>query len=752
MGGYLGCFNLSQLQVDSAKHAKFSSSTISKCMPFCNSEQHTMHVVSHAFDCWCMTLIPDESARLPATACSSGGNGVAVFYRFKEANKQMCRLAPVALKKDSFDIHYNEHHASFVDNDSGTPEMILEQQGPDGIRLATNDGMHLYGQFQVTAKIAGASGVVTAFYVRSTDTYTLANKDSPFHEIDIEFLNGNPAPQNSIWLNSYKNGISGGETLVKPADYQALLGLVPGQTAENTFITYGFNWQPDYVMWSLNGKALQKRLYGQNITWTEMDGRSYWRSYRPPSAASHITFSMWSDGDQMRAFGGKLDLSKSPYRSRFTGLKRILCDEPLPSEPAAAAAALGPAWLFGSSSSSSSSSGGGSSSPSSSSSSAIRLPEVLGAAGKTLTTAQVSAAAAAAGAADVLCLEKWKGQVSGSSLGFSRVAAYPCSSSSTIWVFDRSTGLLRDSSTPGSCLSQELVWKAGEANVLSYLATAKPLVTSAHEATGFCLHPSSSGSLLVKPCLPSAAANPNWKFDPSSSQILLKGSRSPTLCLSGSASEEGVAVAVAVAACAAGAKEQQWQLSAARHLRSAGGVCLGLGASGEVAAVACGSAAEAVWSFGGDSPLHSLNPGRTLTQANGQHTTPLAVSLDTSPAAVSAALALKPASSSSRNAISWTFNETYAGSGVGQLAATATHAAGGHAGMCMTSRDDVQAVQLSPCQRKGQALFKAQLWMWFGGQLKNSGDGKCLAQGPGGQLRPVSCPAVKEADKLLWAL
>jgi hypothetical protein len=70
----------------------------------------------------------------------------------------------VALKKDSFDIHYNEQHATFTDS-SNMPEMTLQQQGPDGIRLATNDGMHLYGQYQVTAKIAGASGVVTAFYV-----------------------------------------------------------------------------------------------------------------------------------------------------------------------------------------------------------------------------------------------------------------------------------------------------------------------------------------------------------------------------------------------------------------------------------------------------------------------------------------------------------------------------------------------------------------------------------------------------------
>jgi hypothetical protein len=84
----------------------------------------------------------------------------------------MCRLASVPLKKDSFDIHYNEQHATFTDVNS-TPEMILQQQGPDGIRLATNDGMHLYGQYQVTAKIAGASGVVTAFYVSGLLTAVL---------------------------------------------------------------------------------------------------------------------------------------------------------------------------------------------------------------------------------------------------------------------------------------------------------------------------------------------------------------------------------------------------------------------------------------------------------------------------------------------------------------------------------------------------------------------------------------------------
>jgi hypothetical protein len=271
------------------------------------------------------------------------------------------------------------------------------------------------------------------------------------------------------------------------------------------------------------------------------------RSYRPPSAASHITFSMWSDGDQSRAFGGKLDLSKSPYRSTFTGLKRILCDAPLPSDPVAAAAALGPAWLFGGKAagvvteSSAGSQGSSSSSSGSSSSGIIKLSGILGPAGKTLTTVQVptggaAAAAGATGAAavDVLCLEKWKGQVSGSALGFSRVAAYPCSSSSTVWVFDQSTGLLRDSSTSGSCLSQ----------------------------VGY--------DPALAPCSSASAAT-----------VTEAGQGAQTL------------------------PEQQWHLTRDGKLRSASGLCVGFGGPQSrpyLTNVTCGSAQELTWTAGGELP------------------------------------------------------------------------------------------------------------------------------------------------------
>jgi hypothetical protein len=238
---------------------------------------------------------------------------------------------------------------------------------------------------------------------------------------------------------------------------------------------------------------------------------------------------MWSDGDQTRAFGGKLDQSKSPYRSYFTGLKRILCDEPLPSDPAAAAAALGPAWLFGGSKSTVVTEGSAAGTSSSSSSSVAGLAEALGPAGKTLATTQVDAAAGAVGG--VLCLEKWKGQVSGSTLGFSHVAAYPCSSSSTVWVFDQSTGLLRDSSAPDSCLSQ----------------------------VGY--------DPAVAPCSSAGAAT------------------------------------VTEAGAAHTPPEQQWQLTGDGKLRSASGLCAGMGgphSSPYLTNVTCGSSQELVWKAGGE--------------------------------------------------------------------------------------------------------------------------------------------------------
>ncbi|GBF92758.1 hypothetical protein Rsub_05127 [Raphidocelis subcapitata] len=70
-----------------------------------------------------------------------------------------------------------------------------------------------------------------------------------------------------------------------------------------------------------------------------MKGERFTRSYRPPVDPMHVTFSMWADQDQNRAFGGALDWSKSPFTSQFKELRRVLCDAP-------AATTRGPEWLY----------------------------------------------------------------------------------------------------------------------------------------------------------------------------------------------------------------------------------------------------------------------------------------------------------------------------------------------------------------------------------------------------------------------
>lgn len=64
------------------------------------------------------------------------------------------------MQQDQFIFAYNQQNAAFYDN-----TMTLRMNGADGIRMTTNDGKRLYGQYQVSALTSEASGVVSAFYV-----------------------------------------------------------------------------------------------------------------------------------------------------------------------------------------------------------------------------------------------------------------------------------------------------------------------------------------------------------------------------------------------------------------------------------------------------------------------------------------------------------------------------------------------------------------------------------------------------------
>lgn len=75
------------------------------------------------------------------------------------------------------------------------------------------------------------------------------------------------------------------------------------------------------MSWYANGVPLLQRRYDETVSWKDMKGVAFTRTYRPPAYPQHITFSMWSDQDQDRAFGGKLEWDKSPFTSQFKDLR-----------------------------------------------------------------------------------------------------------------------------------------------------------------------------------------------------------------------------------------------------------------------------------------------------------------------------------------------------------------------------------------------------------------------------------------------
>ena len=290
--------------------------------------------------CACTSVVPSDAARLPESECAADGaqqqqapRGAALFYNHRRVDESGCRVANVPLRRDAFSVHYNEHNAAF---DEAAGVMTLKMDGSSGVRLTTTDGRHLYGVFQVAARVDGSSGAVTAFYTRSSDDYN-ADNHGAFDEIDFEFVNGNPGVPGGLWLNSFRNGLSGGERLVRPAEYRAKLGLGAEQDVTSDFLTYTIDWQPDHVAWHADGALLLRRAYDDAVAWRDMRGTPFSRRYRPPAEPSKVTFSMWAD--ERGVFGGALARERSPFVSRFRELRRVLCDE-----PPRGAGANGPTW------------------------------------------------------------------------------------------------------------------------------------------------------------------------------------------------------------------------------------------------------------------------------------------------------------------------------------------------------------------------------------------------------------------------
>jgi hypothetical protein len=70
-------------------------------------------------------------------------------------------------------------------------------------------------------------------------------------------------------------GLSRGERLVNPDEYQQLLGLGNDTHSSNTWLTYTFTWQASHVIWAINGVPILRRTTGELVTWNDMLGKPY---------------------------------------------------------------------------------------------------------------------------------------------------------------------------------------------------------------------------------------------------------------------------------------------------------------------------------------------------------------------------------------------------------------------------------------------------------------------------------------------
>ncbi|WIA12851.1 hypothetical protein OEZ85_006477 [Tetradesmus obliquus] len=282
-----------------------------------------------------------------AAGSAAAGVPAAVYYLHAASNATQCRLANLDFNKDNWNIAYSPENVAFDRvNSSNSRQLSVRLKGTTGARMSSKDGDQLYGAWQVQARVTGAPGAVTAFYLRSNDVYP-NDKAGNFSEIDVEWLNGNPAREpGSLWFNAFTNSNSTGELLIPPPVYQTLLGWPTNKTAINSFVTYTINWQPTYVTWAVDGSHLRSMRNGEFRTWFDMGGKEQSAVFQSPNLPSRATISMWSDTSRGKKpadmFGGVLDAKKGPHFSYFKQMRRVLCEKPLPAGQEAAA---GPAWL-----------------------------------------------------------------------------------------------------------------------------------------------------------------------------------------------------------------------------------------------------------------------------------------------------------------------------------------------------------------------------------------------------------------------
>ncbi|GAA5950014.1 hypothetical protein JCM21900_001365 [Sporobolomyces salmonicolor] len=217
----------------------------------------------------------------PVPVCQSSN------YTFPDTSRIQTNLTAWdgdATKYDFTLDHQDNNSTSIVQN--GELVLVLTEEG-GGTRVSTTRSV-LYGQIAASIKTAGAAGTVTAFITMS------GVKD----EIDWEFTTNNTdqGQTNYYWEGDVDDYTHGGTATAKNRD--------------TTYHTYGINWTPEQLDWTVDGKTV-RTLMQANTT-----------NGRYPQTPSRVQFSVWPAGVSSQPSGtvewagGMIDWSDPSYVSQ----------------------------------------------------------------------------------------------------------------------------------------------------------------------------------------------------------------------------------------------------------------------------------------------------------------------------------------------------------------------------------------------------------------------------------------------------
>jgi endo-1,3-1,4-beta-glycanase ExoK len=139
-----------------------------------------------------------------------------------------------------------------------------------------------HGYFETTMRAAPGSGIITGFF-----TYTGPPFGEPWNEIDVEILGAKPREV----LLTYFLGDDKISTAV-PLDFDA--------TAE--YHTYGFDWQPGFIEWYVDGRPIHK-VTGDKLPL--------------PNRAQKLMVHLWGS-ETLSEWYGEFDSKAMPTAAEFT--------------------------------------------------------------------------------------------------------------------------------------------------------------------------------------------------------------------------------------------------------------------------------------------------------------------------------------------------------------------------------------------------------------------------------------------------